>query len=276
MYKTHAIALGFALLCAGQAAAQDAPYMDDRSSPEALVKSFYNAINRKEYARAWSYYGDQKPAASLQKFEEGFAKTTKVVLRVGDASSEGAAGSIYYNIPVAIEAYEGDGSKVFGGCYTARMANPGVQGENYQPMHLEKGALKAGDSLAAALPEKCGDAPPDKRSALEQAQAAFAATDAQRCFRADQSTGLPDEQPQSDVIRYRYASDEATAPEREATLVGFACSAGAYNMAYVYYLLDDQGLRKLQFPSPTFDVKYENAEAEDSKVEAITLTGFKS
>ena len=38
-------------------AAQPA-YLDDRSTPEAVISSFYNAIDRQEYARAWSYYED--------------------------------------------------------------------------------------------------------------------------------------------------------------------------------------------------------------------------
>ena len=29
-------------------------YLDDRSSAQAILNSYYNAINRKEYARAWS------------------------------------------------------------------------------------------------------------------------------------------------------------------------------------------------------------------------------
>ena len=48
--------------------AQELPYLDNRTDSVALVRSLYNAINRKEYARAWSYYGDEKPSKSLEDF----------------------------------------------------------------------------------------------------------------------------------------------------------------------------------------------------------------
>jgi hypothetical protein len=46
-----------ALMTATPALAQDeADYLDDRSTPEAVISSYYNAINRAEYARAYSYF----------------------------------------------------------------------------------------------------------------------------------------------------------------------------------------------------------------------------
>ncbi len=33
------------------------PYLDDRSTPIQVLKSYYNAINRQEYVRAYSYWG---------------------------------------------------------------------------------------------------------------------------------------------------------------------------------------------------------------------------
>ena len=34
----------------------DAVYLDDRSTPAAVMLSYFNAINRHEYLRAYSYY----------------------------------------------------------------------------------------------------------------------------------------------------------------------------------------------------------------------------
>ena len=50
------------ILSSSAAFAQEEPYLDDRSNPESLVRSLYNAIGRKEYARAWDYFGEQKPS----------------------------------------------------------------------------------------------------------------------------------------------------------------------------------------------------------------------
>ncbi|HVY51583.1 MAG TPA: hypothetical protein VHA07_08475, partial [Devosia sp.] len=50
--------LPVAALAVSPALAAPPAYLDDRSTPEAVIASFYNAINRQEYARAWSYYED--------------------------------------------------------------------------------------------------------------------------------------------------------------------------------------------------------------------------
>ncbi|TGV49544.1 DUF1176 domain-containing protein, partial [Mesorhizobium sp. M2D.F.Ca.ET.160.01.1.1] len=41
---------------AHSAFAADAPYIDDRSSADAVIRSLYSAINRHEFARAWGYF----------------------------------------------------------------------------------------------------------------------------------------------------------------------------------------------------------------------------
>jgi hypothetical protein len=42
----------FTPVVAAQGTAPEPDYLDDRSTPEAVVNSYYDAINRKEYARA--------------------------------------------------------------------------------------------------------------------------------------------------------------------------------------------------------------------------------
>jgi hypothetical protein len=110
-------------------------YLDDRSDPAALVKSLYNAVNRKEYARAWSYFST-KPAADLDAYAQGYADTESVRVAVGVPSEEGAAGSVYYYLPVAIEARSaGSDSQIYAGCYELRLANPQIQAEDFMPLH---------------------------------------------------------------------------------------------------------------------------------------------
>ena len=151
------VVLGLAVFPA-MSLAQDTQYIDDRSSVSAIVRSLYNAVNSKQYARAWSYYGDTKPAANLQAYAAGYKDTASIELAFGRAESEGAAGSIFYSLPVAIQAASSDGStKVFAGCYTARLANPQIQDANFIPLHIEKGELKPSEKpLAEAVPANCG------------------------------------------------------------------------------------------------------------------------
>ena len=76
--------------------AQSAPYLDDRSNADALVRSLYNAIDRKEYARAWDYFVEKKPARDFAAFVSGYQNTQTVGVKTGSVSEEGAAGSVFY------------------------------------------------------------------------------------------------------------------------------------------------------------------------------------
>lgn len=278
MIRSATFGLALALTSTAVIAADEPPpYLDNRSDAAALVKSLYNAINRKEYSRAWSYYGEEKPAQTLQKFEEGYKDTTGIEIKVGAVTSEGAAGSIFFSIPVAIQAFAaGKPAQVFSGCYTARLANPGIQGDAFQPMQIQKGSLKPSDNGFQA-PGTCGPGEPVGGDVvLEQAKAAYITTNAPNCDRADASTGLPDSPPDDYTIKFRYSSDSDTDPERTARLISFPCFAGAYNFSSVYYLHDDlRGLRQIELPVPKLDIVYENPDdTENSKVKSITVTGF--
>jgi len=267
-------------LSTAQAIAQEVRYIDDRSSAVAIVTSFYNAVNRKEYARAWDYYGDEKPAKDFKAFADGYASTERVDVETGAVSEEGAAGSIFYSLPVAIRAVGADGSeKVFAGCYTARQVNAQIQEPPFRPLHLEKGILKPAEgSLVDALPAQCGDAPPPKMdAAFEQAKAAFAASHAEQC-EANGVAGAddPSNAPQAYTISYHYKTDEEGAEPREARLFRFYCSMGAYNEVHIYYLSNEiNGVNELHFAEPDLDIRYENDDFE-GKVESIAVIGFRS
>lgn len=96
-------------------------YIDDRTSPTSLLKSYYNAIARQQYLRAFSYleHGGQQPAAAdLKKFADGYAHTVSVRLKIGAENGDGGAGSVTYCLPVALEATLDTGKKkVFSGSY---------------------------------------------------------------------------------------------------------------------------------------------------------------
>ena len=144
---------------ATSALAQDAgQYIDDRSSPEAVIRSYYNAVNRQEYARAYSYYEDGEGVADFDTFAKGYENTQSVQVTIGEPSGEGAAGSTYYSVPVSLDAVATNGRhSYFAGCFTLRLANPGIQAEPpFEPMHITQGSLKkAGGAGAKYLPKSC-------------------------------------------------------------------------------------------------------------------------
>ncbi|MGX5849003.1 DUF1176 domain-containing protein [Mesorhizobium sp. PL10] len=269
----------FSLAAIGQSAMADddtpeAPYVDDRSSAEAVVQSLYSAINRHEFARAWGYYGDTKPAKDFDAFVKGYDGTDKVEVETGAISSDGAAGSIYYSVPVAIKATDKDGDeKVFAGCYTLRQVNAQAQAAPpFDPIHIEKGALKPSSAdFEEAVPANCGDGPPPpkKDTALEKAKKAFLATYGSQCDK--QFVG---EEPNAFSIKYKDKDAQPGDPEKETRLFEFYCSAAAYNTASVYYMTDALGeVLQLQFAEPELDIRYENNDS-DGKLLGVTVTGF--
>jgi hypothetical protein len=144
-----------AVLLAAPASAQGlAPYLDDRSDPASLVRSYYNAIARQEYARAYGYLAEPRDYAS---FAAGYSDTDKVEIALGSVISEGAAGSIYARVPVAVRSVSTSGEvQVFAGCYTTRQIQPAIQEPPFRPIQISEGRLtKALGDLAAAVPADC-------------------------------------------------------------------------------------------------------------------------
>lgn len=162
-----ALAVALTGMSMTSAMAEESPaYQDDRSSATALIQSLYNAIDRKEYLRAWSYYAsntvasaeDEAAKADYETFKKGYENTDFVTLLTGDESQEGAAGSTHYKLPVAIDAVDSAGKhSQFTGCYTIRLAQPAIQDTPpFQPLHIESGELKpASGELEAILPKSC-------------------------------------------------------------------------------------------------------------------------
>ncbi|PSM19814.1 DUF1176 domain-containing protein [Nitratireductor sp. StC3] len=275
--RTGLSCLVAAMAAAAPAAAQDRPYLDDRSDAAALIASYYNAVNRKEYARAWSYFGDDKPAATLDDFAAGYAATESVALVVGAAAAEGAAGSVFYRVPVAIRATEDGGTpKLFAGCYTARLIDPQIQDEPFRPLFIVAASLEpASEPLEDALPAQCGDAPagPAGDAGLERAKALFQASYAQSCGGAPPGSDGP-RAPDVHTIGFRYSTDDADAPERQMRLFRFYCRAGAYNEMHVYYREDEiDGVRELHFAMPELDIRYRDDDSE-GPVDSMRIVGF--
>jgi hypothetical protein len=126
-------------------AAEPSPpvYTDDRSTPEAVIGSLYNAIDRQEHLRAYSYFRDEPDLPDFETFAAGYAKTARTRVRMGQPTEEGGAGSLYFSLPVAVEAIGTDGrAEVFTGCYELRLVQPAVQvTPPFKPMGIVKGKL---------------------------------------------------------------------------------------------------------------------------------------
>lgn len=107
----------------GPAAEAQGQRYENLGSPVTLLASFYDAVNSRDYGRAFGYW--ETPPGNLQDFARGYAETAGVRLIVEPPTRvEGAAGSLYAEVPVVLIARQRDGSeRVFAGCYAARKSN---------------------------------------------------------------------------------------------------------------------------------------------------------
>jgi hypothetical protein len=92
----------------------------------AVVRSYYGAINAGQYPRAYALWSDGGRASgqTAGQFAGGFDDTAQVTVSTGTPGRvEGAAGSRYVTIPVAVEAVQDDGTiRHYDGTYTLRRA----------------------------------------------------------------------------------------------------------------------------------------------------------
>jgi hypothetical protein len=136
-------------------------FVDNRSGPVETVSSFLNALNLKQYVRAYSYF--QAPAAfpgPYEPFAAGYSDTDVITVTFGTVLSEGAAGSLYYNVPLATKVITtSNTTQTFVGCYTLRLGQPAVQATPpFQPMGIVSGKFNQvanGTDINALLPSAC-------------------------------------------------------------------------------------------------------------------------
>ena len=111
------------VLCVALLAQADDGPRGDRSDPIATLASYYDAINARDYRRAYSFW--ESPQSSFERFVAGFADTDRVRLLVEPPiRHEGAAGSLYAEITTIVVATTRAGNeRVFAGCYVLRKSN---------------------------------------------------------------------------------------------------------------------------------------------------------
>jgi hypothetical protein len=139
-------------------------YTDDRSTPGSLIISLFNAVNRHEYLRAYSYW--QNPGTSLgtlEAFSNGYANTASVDLVFGQISGDAGAGQMYYTVPVIIKGTATNGQKAnYAACYVLHLSQPGFQAAPpFSGMAIVRGKAQAvalGASDSTSLAAACGGA----------------------------------------------------------------------------------------------------------------------
>ena len=136
-------------------------FVDNRSGPVETVSSLLNALNLKQYVRAYSYFQD--PATfpgPYAPFAAGYADTDVITATFGTPESEGAAGSLYYKLPLAMVVATTSGTtQTFVGCYTLRLGQPAVQAAPpFQPMGITSSEFQQVDNSSdvnAQMPTAC-------------------------------------------------------------------------------------------------------------------------
>jgi hypothetical protein len=268
------VSIGAATLLVSTGALAQRAFVDDRSSPETVIRSLYNAIDRDEFARAYSYFSNP-PADSVEAYAQGFAGSETTELIFGAPSDEGAAGSVYYRQPIVLRSVAEDGTEtVYSGCYTLQAPNPANFAQDYAPMAIEDGELAVSDAEFGpdALPRQCGGADlPETDAALLEAERMFAAGFADRCGGGMEGV---ESEPQGYEIGYRYMHETSDDALRTARLFRFFCNSGAYNVSHVYLMTDGTGpVEPVAFAVPELDIRYENDDLEGA-VEEMTQLGM--
>ncbi len=101
--------------------------MDNRSDAVDLLISFFNALNRQEYDRAYSYWEPGSPVGTFPAFQAGYANTQSIIVTTGAEGGDAGAGQRYYIVPVTLQAATTGGAQTFVGCYVLHLALPELQ-----------------------------------------------------------------------------------------------------------------------------------------------------
>ena len=143
-------------------------FIDSRSDPVALISSFWNALNRQEYARAYSYF--EAPAifpGPYLTFKAGYLDTRNVSGNISAPEKLAATGNWYWKIPVVMRAETKSGvQQAFVGCYIVHQSDLQLYvSPPFNPMGIQKARFTAinptadAASIQAALTVACDGLP---------------------------------------------------------------------------------------------------------------------
>ena len=126
---------------------------DNGNDPISTLISYYSAINARDYRRAYGFW--DSPPSSYEQFARGFADTDRVRLLVEPSPRvEGAAGSVYAQIPAIVVATTRSGNeRLFAGCYVMRRSN--VQDRGWKIYRGDISTVSSSTRLARILSQAC-------------------------------------------------------------------------------------------------------------------------
>ena len=126
---------------------------DDRDDPVSTLASYYDAINSRNYRRAYRYW--ESPASSYDEFVRGFADTNRVRLLIEPRTRpEGAAGSLYTELTTILVATTRAGNeRVFAGCYVLRRSN--VRDRGWQIYRADVSTVPSNGRISRLLSQGC-------------------------------------------------------------------------------------------------------------------------
>ena len=135
-----------------------AGYLDDRSTPSQVIVSLYNAINRREYARAYGYWNN--PSVPFSAYASGYQDTASVELVFGQITGDPGMSQVFFTVPVMLKTTARNGSQAnFAACYIVHEVSQDVlSSPPAMPMGIERGQARPADanvSDAANLATAC-------------------------------------------------------------------------------------------------------------------------
>jgi hypothetical protein len=223
--------------------APDAAYLDDRSSAEQVIRSYYDAINRRQYLRAYAYWEPSTTLPTYDVFAKGFDGTTAAQVELGTVGGSPGAGQLYWSVPAAVFSTTTSGTQSFVGCYTVHLARPEIQSAPpFTPMAIQTGQLQSVATAAAA------------RSALATA-----------CGSAN-ATPLPWGAPGTGIDAARYIDDRSAGEELVRSYYN-AVNRKEYSRAYSYW---EAGAPQLS-PFAAFSSGYANTRSVTLLTKAGTV-----
>jgi len=136
----------------GSGPGQTGPGYDDRTSAVSLLASYYDAVNRQDYQRAYGYW--RTPPGSFEAFAQGYADTAGVQVIVEPPTSvDVGAGNLFVSIATVLVATQRDGSRqVYAGCYVMHRSNLRPPDVPEEPVWAIARANIAPVALDAAIP----------------------------------------------------------------------------------------------------------------------------
>lgn len=110
------------------------------------VIDYYDAINARDYPRAYAMWGDNGAASgqSYEHFSGGYANTRSVKASVGQPGhEEGAAGSRFIQVPLELKALQRDGSeRNYRGHFALRAVMADGASEEQRHWHLASAEMQ--------------------------------------------------------------------------------------------------------------------------------------